>query len=457
MTLLAFYKTVLASIRHDVDDDGLISREIPGSDNRPASVNGKRLVLPTDAQLRAGFGDDVQPFHPLSENIARRGASEVQNYLQRNAKAQVTFYLERIAERLLAVAADPALHKDLPPSCSEYLTKVPKADKKSLKTFDDLMESSIAKKKVTTLYLKNGGSYQGQKYNRLCVVRFPLIEQLEEDETKVNGVTLRKRDLETFSALLRYIVPFGDDPEEYSAGSNSKVAPFFDAFLRAYAKIAGRLNHMVKRYGKTLDLQLKPIPLDFVDDLDDLGEYYGDIPPLRGNEGQLSKEEAEREKQEVQAVNTGGPGVAPTPSPAPAARDTKTASTTSGDKLSFEDFLSGGQQAPQQSPGGMSGYMQARNSPYSSATYGVGYPQAGGYPGQGGYGGPQQGGYPGQPGGLPAWLTGGQTQQPVANTNPFAAAVAPQRPQAPTPYGNAPGGNTGGPSAPPWNGADSVL
>jgi len=295
MKIQDFYKQVLTSLNFTVDDEGLVSFVAPDPDAtpRPVAIDNKRLVLPTDALLKRGFGSELQPFHPIAENIARKGVSPVLGKLQQTAKAMVAHHVMELCEQLLIVAAEPSLHKDLPPECSEYLKKVPQADKKAVTKFQEIVKRAIRKNQLISIYLKNGGKIEGEKFNRVCVVRFPIMDHLETDEDDILGVSVRKKDIKTFNALMHYVVPMGDSPETYSAGSNSRVSPFFDAFLKAYAKIGKQINKQIHRFAKPLTLDLQPIDLTYEKTLPKLGEFYNKIPSLPGNEGKLAKGEDE--------------------------------------------------------------------------------------------------------------------------------------------------------------------
>ncbi len=447
-TIQDFYKHVLSALRYRVDDEGLISFMAPDGTVIPASVDKRRLVLPTDAWLRKGFTEDLQPFHPLSESIARRAASPVLVHMQRTARAVLAHNFLELATRLLAVAAEPSLHKDLPPACGEYLKKVPHADKKTLAAFEQLTEKAMAKNQLITLYLKNGGKYDGKKVNRLCVIRFPLMDLLEGDDDAPLGVKLRKKDKQTLHALLHHIMPFGDSPEEYSAGSDSRIAPFFDAFLRAYTKAATQQNKIINRYTKAMDMSLSPLPLDYLEELENLGQFYEKIPALRGNQGGINEEDETTPAPQPQAAPAARQQAATAPArPAvetrPATRQEAEASGKA--TVSIKDFLNSTR--PPQPPA----YPQQPQQPYGA------YQQPAGY---GPYGKPQQpnryAAYPVTDPRRPAWL-GGQPQQPQQPANPFAQAFATtQAPQQPMgyqmPYGQppAPAQNL------PWNnGQDS--
>jgi len=284
---LDFYKQALESMRYGVDDEGLISITTASGQLSPAEVEGKRLVLPTKAWLKKGFGDDYQAWHPLSETMARRGTSPVIQHMQRNCRAQLSFTYVYLASQLLRVAADRELHKELPPTddCNEFLKKMQAADNKLVEIFDRLVQAASDKRRLITLYLKNGGTYGGKKVNRLAVIRFPLIELLENEEDKVLGIVIKPKQRQVLLTLLRTILPNGDDPEQYSAGSNNRVAPYFHAFMQAYHKVIVQLNKIIMRYGQPMALPVKAFPMFDEEYLTKFGDIYDQIPSLDGNEG----------------------------------------------------------------------------------------------------------------------------------------------------------------------------
>ncbi|ARV77234.1 hypothetical protein FDI21_gp063 [Pseudomonas phage Noxifer] len=292
---LAFYNQALPSMRYGVDKEGLISITTATGQLSPAEVEGKRLVLPTKARLKEGFGDAFQAWHPLSETMARRGTSPVMQHMQRNARAQLSFTYIYLAQQLLRVAADRELHKELPPTedCNEFLNKMQLADDKLVKIFDRLVQAASEKKRLITLYLKNGGTYAGKKVNRLAVIRFPLIELLETEDNKVLGIEIKPKQRQVLLTLLRTILPNGDDPEQYSAGSNNRVAPYFHAFMTAYRKVIVQLNKIISRYGQPMALPVKAFPMFDEEYLSQFAEIYDEIPSLEGNEGGVHEVEDE--------------------------------------------------------------------------------------------------------------------------------------------------------------------
>lgn len=285
------------------------------------------MVLPTQANLRKGFPEEQFPFHPLCESMTRQGTSPVIQYLQRSAKANISHAVVVLAQSLLELACDVSTHKDIPIDCNDFLVKLADCDKeKNIKTvFEKVVAAAVKKNRLVTVYLKNGGVFDGKKVNRLCVIRIPLLEDLQTEGKDVLGVTVSKKQRKILTALFKLIVPFGDNPEEYSHGTTSRQAPYLQSLLIAYAKITKVLNQCINNYAVPLALPIKPIPAydPAIVDTFEKARAEVEIPPLRGNEGG-SKETAEEAsdtkavpveqhapKQTVQQVTRSQPAPAP--------------------------------------------------------------------------------------------------------------------------------------------------
>lgn len=391
-----FYsKKILPAFPYAVDEGGLVSTLNPTGSMVPAMVDGRRLVVPTEQWLRDGFGEDYQPFHPLGEQLSRKGTSPVLQHMQKSAKAILAHSFITMATEMLKVAADQSLHKDLPPSCKDYLKKVKDADKDTVTVFGKVMAAALKKNKLLTVYLKHGGKHDGKVVNRLCVIRWPLLELLDGPDEDVLGVRFsNKKHRATISALLRLIMPFGDT-EEYSAGSISRVAPYFHAFLLAYHKTATQLNKIIHRYAQPMAIPIQEFKLYSEKDANSLADYYDDLPTLRGNEGGVDEVDEEAAPAAVAAKPVERQHAAARPSAAVAESD-------SG--MSMADFLKSVNPLHGQPPA-PSPYGQPVSTPY-------GYDPT-----------------------RPAWLVGNAPQQ-QQQQSPFAQAInTAAAPQQQTPYG----------------------
>lgn len=377
---LAFYKDVLGSVFIKVDDKGKATAVRPDGTETQSVVNDKPLYIPQAGTLDGQVIDKIQLFHPLCEALSRKTLSPVMTYTQAVAKSNIGVYLKIILEKLMEVAATPELHGDLPPEATEYLTKLQQPKDQTVKKLRNLINKAIRQNCFVTIYSKNGGKYKGEKVSRLCTIRFPIIDMVDKDDTKSLKISFSSdRERKTIQALLHYVLPMGDNPEEYSAASNSKVAPYLEAFLLAYEKVAKQLNKILDRHGDSIDFQLEKFPTKVFKSMEKMGELYNNcrIPSLDGNEGGIKEMEAVKE-----AVS------ANPPPPNPGARATpRTPDITSSHQpkkkagLSVDEYLNSinnyqQPQQPQQNMGYNMGYQQPMNNMgYQQPMQNMGYQQ----------------------------------------------------------------------------------
>lgn len=300
-SISANYNKMVKPFNYVVDDEGLFSFRNPIGTLVPVKVDGQRMVMLTDKRLRDGLGEDYIGFHPLSENLSRRGTSPVLQHMQRMAKANISFVVDFLGRALLDISVDTALHADLPPDCGEVLQKLADADKNTVKLFDKLMNAAAKKNKLVTVFLKAGGVYDGKKVNKMAIIRFPILDELEAGDKEVLGIEIGKKHRKTIIALLRLLVPFGDSPEEYSAGTNSRVAPYLTVLLQAYHKIITQLNRVIHRYAEPLHLPLKAFELYPLSIIDEFPEIYNQIPAMSGNDGSVDEDQDVPVQQPVAA------------------------------------------------------------------------------------------------------------------------------------------------------------
>ncbi|WP_207839050.1 hypothetical protein, partial [Pseudomonas sp. 43(2021)] len=120
--------------------------------------------------------------------------------------------------------------------------------------------SAIVKEKPLELgklfisgWLRKGGMIKGRTYARGCIVSFPFYNKMVDSDfldNKPKGV--RNADPEAFRKLLKFIFPNLETPEEYYAGSDSRVAPFFEAFLKSSLRIANDLQTVMDNFQEHL-------------------------------------------------------------------------------------------------------------------------------------------------------------------------------------------------------------
>lgn len=314
MEIIPLYKSILESAGLDVDKDGLVSMDLSG-ELYPAECQGKRLAIPSAERLRSGEWQGLQAFHPLAENIYR-GESPVLKKLRGLINYRIGSVLSCLMTELIEIAADTDSHKKLSPTQSEYLTLAPAADEKTVKDFNKVMKknSNTGEFRLTSIYLKRGGIYKGEKYSRLAVASFPITDNFGNKDHTIFGVKVRAKDQRTFESLFEFILPGASDVETYSHGSNSMTAPFLHSLLKSFAKIARQLNKITHKFRKHLeDADGLHINLDWEDSLEDLSKYRDLIPTLSGNDGEPLKSDGTEDPHAKTKAMLSDPGTAPAP------------------------------------------------------------------------------------------------------------------------------------------------
>ena len=431
--ILDCYKDILTAFSLVTDEDGLISQKHPTGTLVPLKVEGRRLVLPTKEWQRKGYGEDYQPFHPGCEVMAREGTSPVMQMLQRQAKAMLAHTLVTMGNGLLQVAVDKDTHKDLPLECSGYLKKLSNADQTTKDLMDKLIGAAVKKNRLLTVYLKNGGTYEGKKVNRSAIIRFPILEDLLSDVKDPLGVTIPKKQRPTLVALFQLLIPNGDKPEEYSFGTTARVAPYLISLLNAYHKITSVFNALVEQYAVKLHIPAKPVVLYEMDVVENITKHYQDIPPYSGNEGSTNDQPTEaNETVEVAKKAAAKLHAAPkqlatqvSRNAAVAPQATSTAVATGKPAASMADFMNATNPQPV-----ANGFGVAPAQPMNTGFTPIGFsqPAPGGFQPNGfnqamtpGFSQPTNPFAP-APIGVPNWMGGGPTHQ-APPANPFMSAT----------------------------------
>lgn len=300
MDIIELYKSILQNAAMRADDHGFISLHLADLAPSPVEVQGKRLVLPVREQLAQVDSDNRIRFHPLVE-FPHRGESEVVEKLREHISMNLNLSLCFVAISLLQLATSPAQHAMLSPDQAEYMTQVKEANEETIQRFIKLAEAMAKhdpRVAFVNLYVKRGATVGGRKRMRAGIVSFPLYEELKKvpepkAPNEVFGVKLRKDDRAVLTSLLEYMIPGIANPENFITASDSTVAPFLDALMKAVAGIAVNINNMVDLFAKPLpDMAQLRFDLDWIDSFEDLTIMLPQIraiPAQPGNEGKAVK------------------------------------------------------------------------------------------------------------------------------------------------------------------------
>jgi len=301
------YRPFIAAAGMVIDDEGVIRYKV-GDVSVNIAFDGKPMVLPTADRLRNGGLTGSVAFHPLSENIIR-GESPVLRKLRTVLVTRLSNVASMLMLRMVEIAVDVDYQAKLKASEAEFLTTLPKADVKLFNTMVKIVNAITPDKdyRFLRIFFKRGGMFEGEKHARVAITSFPIVDALFDDSSELFGAKLRKTDKSQLQDLLTFLVPDSKEPTEaYNYGSNSKTAPYFDALVGAFVKVATALNKHTKTLKKHLeDYDELYIDTSWVEELKNLESLSLEIPALPGNEGDVGIEEKHQaELTEAAAVAT---------------------------------------------------------------------------------------------------------------------------------------------------------
>lgn len=297
MKLNDVYTSILEAAAFCVDKDGYVSinnQLFVGTPNEPATLGGKRLVLPTDEHLRNPAPESKVIFHPLREQ-AMKGESDVVAKLRSALVVRLNFAIGALMSELLGIAADVSKHKLLTPDQSEMLVAGKDVVEDTQIAFSDLLMrvyDSASNRGFVSIYLKKSGVVLGTSYFRVGVVSFPFYEELAKEQDKYFGVTLTKKTRQSLLSMFEYLIPRIESVGAYNQGSNSAVAPIMDSLMRSFGGVASRINDKIELFKDVFaepggeKLIIQSAWEDAFVDLDTLRPLIHLVPIQTGNEGQ---------------------------------------------------------------------------------------------------------------------------------------------------------------------------
>ena len=249
--LIQFYRDVLDMAGLAVDNEDMVKTNL-SEEPMPAiiKVNGdsKRLILPTDKRLKSTDWNSCIAFHPLNENpFLKQDESKVGEFIRRAIIYRVNIVAHCLMDNILELSIAPALHKKLNPAQLQLMTLTKDADQKTYDNYVKITEKlgvTNTRDNFASLYSKKQGVIDGVKYARVGVWSFPLYQALVKSTGDVFGVKVRKKDLETYKALMEFIIPNIANEAEYMVGSNNQMSPYSESLLRSTAKVVLQLNRV---------------------------------------------------------------------------------------------------------------------------------------------------------------------------------------------------------------------
>ena len=266
--IIEHYKILLAIGWLYAEDDGLIS-VLSAGDLMPATINGKRWILPTREQMKNTNWENRIGFHPVRESY-NLGVSDILGALRDQWQARLHASIAHLMRQLLAIANDQKNQKNLTPDQSQVLNALPKVTANTVATFASLLKNTASRgdaDQFIKIMIRRGGTVKGKVYGRAGLVKFPIYEALTASkDTPVNGVTMTNKDRTMLISLFEFIFPsLKDDPEAFNVGIDSRSAPFMESLTRCTFKVIKELRKSAEPY---LSIMLLPELLEFPANMD---------------------------------------------------------------------------------------------------------------------------------------------------------------------------------------------
>lgn len=291
MRIIKLYTDILSFAGIKVDENGFAYTV--AKDKKYFMVKGKRLILPTPANLKNFNESDQIVFHPLNENIAL-GESEIIEKLRYTMNIRLNYTFGVLAQNLLHIVSNTGLHKRLSPDQLELVIELGSVDQTTLKHFTEYLLASVKESPDSSfvhIFLKRGGRVRDQKFSRAGIVNFQTYSEVKDGKTPLRGVKFREKDLQAIAKVYKFIFPQIDEPQAYDYGSKSNMAPFLDALLKTGLNLASRFNDVVELFGSHIDsaedLTFPADWTDLIDNTDALLPEIKRIPMQMGNDGTI--------------------------------------------------------------------------------------------------------------------------------------------------------------------------
>lgn len=298
MNLLEIYKCVLSTAGMTADADGFISMRLAGTEKKPFFVKGKRLVLPTDTQLRNTDFENRVVFHPLSESILR-GESEVVTAFREALVKRLNFVIGYAAINLLDLAVSTATHAKLSPEQTSFLAKVKDTDEKTVSCLQKITEQMMIGDNLRAfvhLRVQKNGLVGKTKHRRVGIVYFPFYEEIRKtpapkESNEIYGIKLRKNDRETLRVLMEYMISGIESPDAWLFPSDSEIAPTMDALMKSLISVGDPINTVVELFKDYIegseDLYFNGDWEESFSNMSALHKEIRLIPMQPGNEGRV--------------------------------------------------------------------------------------------------------------------------------------------------------------------------
>lgn len=266
----------------------------------PVKVEDKQVYLPTNDNLN-GVTIGKVFFHPACESVMSK-ETEIFKVIRKLTCARIYQVFQPIAQVLFAVAGKKT-GKTTSGKMLEKLEPFKNATKEIKEDVLTLIKgigitlegTGIDNRLINWNMIKGGKDDQDRHVYYTAIPDYPYYLELcrvvaqndhikENGKLNFNGSKVSKAAMELVIYLFEMVFPSCLDSSIASYSVVSPDAARLTAYLHSYGLVVSELNSLISKFRKDFDtIGIYGIELDWLSELDSLGEYKGLIPPLDYN------------------------------------------------------------------------------------------------------------------------------------------------------------------------------
>lgn len=335
MKALEFLKKVVESIGCFASPDDEVLFLVPSSESeynsKPlVSKSGYPYLLPTNANIKKLIEVEDEkvvlkylPFNPITEDDIKMKTECFSSLIAQCRSRMMIEFFETGILLINLIQNDKAVKKkDV--KLERFLLSVNKVlttkntkpvDETTIKHWTNIIKNSTEEGTgLINCHVKRGGVYNGEEYNSLTTLDFPIFKDImaldSEENNSVYGVKLRNKDIVLFKEIVSLLLPDLEEDNTYRLGSNHVDYPAFISFFTLYIKVMEnfrKINTQLKVLDKTDDIlkfELKIKTEDIVPSLKEIHKELCRIPTEKSLMEPNSRKESEEEEIQEHVLPT---------------------------------------------------------------------------------------------------------------------------------------------------------
>lgn len=266
----------------------------------PVKVDGKQVYLPTQENLNAVTIGKVF-FHPACENIISK-ETEIFKVIRKLTAAKLYEIFIPVTEIIIPIA-NRKHGKSLPSKTLELLapfkglSNVVRDEIRSILKICSIQdeEKSIDTRIIYFNMIKGGKTENGEQISYTATPSFPFYTEVfracaqnshlkASDNISFANSTYSAGAMRAVVDLFEAILPGCSDPTRYKYELTTQEAARLVAYIHSYALVASDINGLIGKFRKDFDpVGIYGIDLEYINDIESIGEIRNLIPPLEYN------------------------------------------------------------------------------------------------------------------------------------------------------------------------------